>query len=340
MLTSEAQIVPDPQSPTASVLAWSAPAAIRPVPRLAEPTNIAVIIPCYNEQVAIAHVVRAFQAALPSALIYVFDNNSHDDTSAVARAAGAQVRRETLQGKGHVIRRAFADIDADVYVLVDGDDTYDANAAPRMVHMLIDERLDMVTGARAAKAAAAYRTGHRLGNLVLSGLVQVIFGDRVSDVMSGYRVFSRRFVKSFPALAAGFETETEFTIHALELRLPVGEIETTYRERPLGSNSKLRTIRDGLRILRTILVLVKEERPLPFFATAGLVILLIGLGLAVPVVLEFSRTGLVPRLPTAVLSVGLSLLSFLSFSCGLILDSVARGRKEIKRLAYLSIKPA
>jgi hypothetical protein len=352
MPISDAQIVASPESPGPSVLApsvlaqpvlaqpvlaWSAAPAIRP--GLLAKTDIAVIIPCYNEQVALPHVISAFQAALPTAAIYVFDNNSHDETSAVARAAGAEVRREMLQGKGHVIRRAFADIDADVYVLVDGDDTYDASVAPRMVQMLIDERLDMVTGARVSKAAGAYRPGHRLGNRVLTGLVQLVFGNRVSDVMSGYRVFSRRFVKSFPALAAGFETETEFTVHALELRLPVGEIATTYRARALGSNSKLRTVRDGLRILRTIMVLVKEERPLPFFAAAGAVILLAGIGLAVPVLVEFSRTGLVPRLPTAVLSMGLSLLSFLSFSCGLILDSVARGRKEMKRLAYLSVKP-
>lgn len=301
--------------------------------------QIAVIIPCYNEEVAIPHVIGALRAALPTATIYVFDNNSRDATKAAARTAGAVVRTESLQGKGNVIRRAFADIDADIYVLVDGDDTYDAAAAPQMVQLLVENRLDMVTGTRVADAAAAYRPGHRFGNLMLTGLVQKVFGNRVSDMLSGYRVFSRRFVKSFPALSAGFETETEFTVHALELRMPVDEVTTAYRERPEGSTSKLRTIQDGLRILRTILVLTREERPLQFFFLSGAVILLTGLLLAVPVVVEFWHTGLVRRLPTAVLSMGLVLLSFLAFSCGLILDSVARGRKEMKRLAYLAIPP-
>lgn len=301
--------------------------------------QIAVIIPCYNEEVAIPRVVGAFRAALPTATIYVFDNNSRDATVAAARAAGATVRWETLQGKGNVVRRAFADIDADIFVLVDGDDTYEAAAAPRMVQLLVDKRLDMVTGTRVTDAVAAYRPGHRFGNRVLTGLVQIVFGNRIADMLSGYRVFSRRFVKSFPALSAGFETETEFTVHALELRMPVDEVLTSYKERPAGSASKLNTLRDGLRILRTILVLVKEERPLAFFSVCGMLILLTGILLAVPVVVEFSRTGLVPRLPTAVLSMGMVLLSFLAFSCGLILDSVARGRKEMKRLAYLAIAP-
>ncbi len=301
--------------------------------------RIAVIIPCYNEEVAIPHVIGAFRAALPTATIYVFDNNSRDATVAAARAAGATVRTETLQGKGNVVRRAFADIDADIYLLVDGDDTYDAAAAPQMVQLLVEKRLDMVTGTRVSNVAAAYRPGHRFGNRLLTGLVQLVFGNRVSDMLSGYRVFSRRFVKSFPALSAGFETETEFTVHALELRMPVDEVATAYRERPAGSASKLRTMRDGLRILRTILVLVKEERPLPFFSLCGAVIQATGLLLAVPVVVEFWHTGLVPRLPTAVLSMGLVLLSFLALSCGLILDSVARARMEIKRLAYLAIPP-
>jgi glycosyltransferase involved in cell wall biosynthesis len=301
--------------------------------------RIAVIIPCHNEEVAIPQVVGGFRAALPGAAIYVFDNNSRDATVAAARAAGATVRSERLQGKGHVIRRAFSDIDADIYVLVDGDDTYDAAAAPQMVRLLVEQRLDMVTGTRITGVAAAFRPGHRFGNRMLTGLVQMVFGNRVSDMLSGYRVFSRRFVKSFPALSAGFETETEFTVHALELRMPVDEIAIAYRERPAGSASKLHTIRDGLRILRTIVVLVKEERPMQFFSVCGGLILLSGLLLAVPVLIEFWETGLVPRLPTAVLSMGLVLLSFLSFSCGLILDSVARGRKEIKRLAYLAIAP-
>ena len=297
----------------------------------------AVLVPAYNEQVAIAHVVRDFRTALPDAVVYVYDNNSTDGTAAAARMAGAVVRRETLQGKGHVVRRMFADIDADVYVLVDGDNTYDATTASAMVNLLIEEQLDMVTGLRVASSTAAYRRGHVLGNAVLTGIVRQIFGNRIGDMLSGYRVFSRRFVKSFPALASGFETETEFTIHALELRMPIREVATTYRERASGSVSKLRTYADGLRLLRCILMLVKDERPLQFFSAAGLLLLLLGLGLGLPVVIDFFHTGLVLRLPTAVLSTGLVMLSFLSFACGLILDSVARGRREIKRLAYLSV---
>lgn len=299
--------------------------------------RLAVLIPCHNEAVAIAKVVADFRASLPNARIYVYDNNSSDATIAVARAAGALVRSEPLQGKGNVVRRMFADIEADVYVLVDGDDTYDAMVAPDMVRMLLEQRLDMVSGTRIDEAVEAYRRGHRLGNAVLTGMVRWLFGKRLSDVLSGYRAFSRRFVKSFPALAAGFETETEFSVHALELRMPIGELPTAYRVRPMGSASKLRTYVDGWHILRTIVVLVKEERPLQFFSLAGLALLLFGLLLGLPVVVEFMRTGLVPRLPTAVLATGLVLLSFLSFACGLILDSVARGRKEIKRLAYLGI---
>jgi glycosyltransferase involved in cell wall biosynthesis len=298
--------------------------------------RIAVLIPCFNEQAAIGRVVADFRAALPEATIHVYDNNSTDGTAAAARAAGALVRHEALQGKGNVVRRMFADIEADIYLLVDGDDTYEAAAAPRMVALLRDQGLDMVTGARSG-GEAAYRPGHRFGNRVLTGLVAAVFGNRVRDLLSGYRVFSRRFVKSFPALAGGFETETEFTVHALELGMPIGEVPTAYKERPPGSASKLSTIRDGVRILRTILVLVKEERPLPFFGLAALVLLLAGLGLFAPVLLTYLETGLVPRLPTAVLSLGLVLLSFLSLACGLILDTVTRGRKEAKRIAYLAI---
>jgi len=299
--------------------------------------RVAVIIPCYNEAVAIPKVVADFRAVLPDAAIYVYDNNSSDGTGEVARAAGAIVRRETLQGKGNVIRRAFADVDADLYVLVDGDDTYEAAAAPRMIEALLREGLDMVNGARVTDIEKAYRPGHRLGNLVLTGMVRAVFGDRISDMLSGYRVFSRRFVKSFPALAGGFETETEFTVHALDLKMPVGEVRTAYKDRPAGSTSKLRTYSDGVRILRTIVVLVKEERPLQFFSVCGLVLLLLAFVFGVPVVAEFLRTGLVPRLPTAVLAMGLGLVATLSFACGLILDSVSRGRKEIKRLAYLLV---
>jgi glycosyltransferase involved in cell wall biosynthesis len=306
-------------------------------PARTESPAIAVLIPCHNEAVAIPQVVADFRACLPDATLYVYDNNSRDGTAAAASAAGAVVRRETLQGKGHVVRRMFADIDADIYVLVDGDDTYDAAAAPALVRLLQDDGLDMVVGARVTESAGAYRPGHRFGNRLLAGMVRAIFGDRVSDLLSGYRVFSRRFVKSFPALAAGFETETEFTVHALELRMPIGELATRYSDRPAGSASKLRTVSDGLRILRTIVVLVKEERPLQFFASSGLLLLVLGVGVGLPVVAEFLRTGLVPRLPTAVLATGLVLLSFLSFAVGLILDSVTRGRKEMKRLAYLAI---
>ncbi len=302
--------------------------------------RIAVLIPCYNEEVAIPGVVRAFRAALPAAAIYVYDNNSRDRTRSAAAEAGAVVRTEPLQGKGNVVRRMFADIEADAYLLVDGDGTYDAAAAPEMVRMLVEQRLDMVTGVRVTPeeaAAAARRPGHRLGNAMLTGMVRLVFGDRISDMLSGYRVFSRRFVKSFPALAEGFETETEFTVHALQLKMPVGEVRTAYGERPQGSTSKLRTYTDGLRILRTIVMLVKGERPLAFFSAAAGVLLLLALALFVPVLVEYLRTGLVPRLPTAVLSTGLALASLMSFACGLILDTVTRGRKEAKRIAYLSI---
>lgn len=300
--------------------------------------RVAVIIPCFNEVIAIPKVVADFRRVLPDAMIYVYDNNSQDGTAEAARASGAVVRSETLQGKGHVIRRAFADVEADIYVLVDGDDTYDSGSAPAMVRLLAEERLDMVVGVRETEIAAAYRTGHRFGNRLLTGLVRTVFGDRISDMLSGYRVFSRRFVKSFPALAGGFETETEFTVHALDLHMPVGEMRTAYKDRPAGSTSKLRTYSDGWRILRTIVVLVKEERPLPFFGGCAAVLAFLAILLALPVVAEFWRTGLVPRLPTAVLATGLMLLSSLAVSCGLILESVSRGRREIKRLAYLSIR--
>jgi glycosyltransferase involved in cell wall biosynthesis len=299
--------------------------------------TIAVLIPAYNEAVAIARVVGDFRAALPGAAIHVYDNNSTDGTAAAARAAGAIVRRERLQGKGHVVRRMFADVQADIYVMVDADGTYDAAAAPAMVRLLAEGQLDMVVGVRAAAPDAAYRRGHRFGNALFTRIVGAIFGSRVSDMLSGYRVFSRRFVKSFPALSSGFETETELTVHALELNMPIGELETLYRARQMGSSSKLRTWSDGLRILSRILLLVKEERPLQLFMAAGLVLASGSLALGVPVIVAFSRTGLVPRLPTAVLATGLMLLASLSLTCGLILDSMTRGRHEMKRLAYLAI---
>jgi glycosyltransferase involved in cell wall biosynthesis len=281
-------------------------------------------------------VVTAFQAALPSATVYVYDNNSTDDTSAQASAAGAVVRRESLQGKGNVIRRMFADIDADIYVLVDGDGTYDAASAPRMIDRLLDDDLDMVNAARDA-SGDAYRPGHRFGNRLLTGIVSRIFGNRLTDMLSGYRVFSRRFAKSFPGLAHGFEIETELTVHALELRLPIAEIRAPYGSRPPGSISKLGTIRDGIRVLWTILVLIKEERPLPFFSLVAAVLAVSSVLLVVPIVITFLETGLVPRVPTAVLATGMMVLAFLSLACGLILDTVTRGRRELKRLHYLSI---
>jgi glycosyltransferase involved in cell wall biosynthesis len=304
---------------------------------LPDDLSVAVLIPCYNEAAAIAKVVADFRAVLPWARIYVYDNNSSDGTVVAARDAGAVVRTEALQGKGHVVRRMFADVEADVFVLVDGDDTYDAAVAPEMLRLMLDRQLDMVTGARLTEETAAYRRGHRVGNAVLTGLVRRIFGDRVSDMLSGYRVFSRRFVKSFPALAVGFETETEFTVHALELKMPIGEIVTAYRGRPPGSVSKLRTYADGVRILRAIVLLVKEERPLQFFALIGGVLLLVGFGIGLPVVAEFLETGFVARLPSAVLATGFVLLSFLTFVCGLVLDTVTHGRREMRRLAYLAI---
>ncbi len=297
----------------------------------------AILIPCYNEEASIAKVVGDFRAALPSAEIYVYDNNSVDRTVELARGAGAQIGHERLQGKGNVVRRMFSDVESDVYVLVDGDDTYEASSAAEMIDQLLSEKLDMVTGTRVTTMAGAYRRGHRFGNVMLTSIVAAIFGDRVTDMLSGYRALSRRFVKSFPALSSGFETETELTVHALELKMPLGEQETPYRERPEGSPSKLNTYRDGWRILVTIVLLVKEEKPLQFFTVAAVVLFFAGVGLSIPIFIEFHRTHLVPRLPTAVLSTGLVLMSFLSLVCGLVLDSVARGRKEAKRMAYLSI---
>jgi glycosyltransferase involved in cell wall biosynthesis len=299
--------------------------------------HVAVLIPCYNEAAAIESVITGFQGALPDATIHVYDNNSSDATVEIARRAGAIVRVERLQGKGNVVRRMFADVDADVYVLVDGDGTYDAGAAPTLVRRLLDEDLDMVTGTRVAQSSAAYRTGHAFGNRMLTGMVAGIFGNRCGDMLSGYRAFSRRFVKSFPALAAGFEIETELTVHALELRMPIADIPTTYGERGAGSSSKLHTVRDGVRIVVTIVNLVKAERPLQFFTLLSLALMLVALALGVPLLLTFLETGLVPRFPTAILAMGLVIIAFLSFTAGVILDSVAGGRRELKRLRYLDI---
>jgi len=300
--------------------------------------RIAVVIPCYNESAAIGNVVADFRRALPNADIYVYDNASADDTKAVAEAAGAIVRSEALRGKGNVVRRMFADVEADAYLLVDGDGTYDARSAPLMVERLLNESLDMVNGARVAETSGAYRPGHAFGNKLLTGTVALVFGNRIRDMLSGYRVLSRRFVKSFPALATGFETETEVAVHALELRLPIAEIDTPYRDRPAGSQSKLRTFRDGFRILKTIALLVKEERPLQFFGCVAAVLALAAVALAWPLLLEYLETGLVPRFPTAILSTGLMILAFMSVVVGLILDSVTLGRRELKRLHYLGLR--
>jgi glycosyltransferase involved in cell wall biosynthesis len=298
--------------------------------------TVAVLVPCYNEEAAIGRVVRDFRAVLPDATIYVYDNNSRDRTAEVAAEAGAIVRRETLQGKGNVVRRMFADVEADIYVMVDGDDTYHAASAPALIQKLIDEQLDMVNGARVTEIEAAYRPGHRFGNILLTSLVTFVFGRRTADMLSGFRVFSRRFVKSFPTLVAGFEIETELTVHALELRMPIAEVATPYKDRPPGSVSKLSTFKDGFRILFMIGKLVKEERPLEFFSIAAAALAVASVIIAMPVVLTFLETGLVPRLPTAVLSTGLMILAFLAVACGLILETVTRGRREMKRMAYLA----
>jgi hypothetical protein len=298
--------------------------------------RIAVLIPCFNEETAIARVVADFAAALPEAVIHVYDNNSTDRTVEVARRAGAVVGRETHQGKGNVVRRMFADVDADIFVLVDGDATYDAGSARAMVGRLLAEQLDMVVAARVDREEAAYRAGHRFGNRLFSLAVDWAFNATFTDILSGYRVFSRRFVKSFPVLSRGFEIETELTVHALELELPAAEIATPYFARPVGSASKLNTWRDGLRILLTIVDLCRSERPLAFFGAIGAVLAMISIVLAIPIIATFLEQGIVPRLPTAVLSTGLMLLAFLFAVAGLILDTVTRGRREMKLLAYLA----
>ena len=299
--------------------------------------RIAVVLPCYNEEAAIAQTVAGFRAALPDAVIYVYDKNSRDRTADVARGAGAIVRTERMQGKGHVVRRMFADVDADIYVMADGDATYDAAAAPAMVARMKGEQLDMVVGARVHEAADAYRRGHVFGNRLMTGFLARLFGRSFSDIFSGYRVFSRRFVKSFPVLSAGFEIETEISVHALELKMPVAEVETRYFARPEGSASKLNTWADGLRILRTIIRLYRIERPLLFFGAIAALLVATGLVLSLDLAFTWMETGLVPRLPTAVLVTGLMILAALSLFSGLILDTVVRGRQEVRRLAYLAL---
>ena len=303
---------------------------------MASQPRIAVLLPCYNEEAAIERTVVGFRAALPDATVYVFDNNSSDRTIERARAAGAIVRIEKQQGKGNVVRRMFADVDADVYLMADGDLTYDPAAAAPMVAMLLADQLDMVVGTRKHEQAEAYRGGHVLGNKIFTGLLAGLFGRSFTDIFSGYRVFSRRFVKSFPVLSAGFEIETEMSVHALELRMPVGELETVYAARPEGSTSKLSTYRDGWRILKTIVTLYRIERPVLFFGSIGLGLLLLGIILAIPLISTYLATGLVPRLPTAILITGLGIVATLCLFAGLILDTVTRGRREVRRLAYLA----
>jgi glycosyltransferase involved in cell wall biosynthesis len=302
-----------------------------------ERLRIAILLPCYNEEAAIGQTVAAFRAALPHARIYVYDNNSRDRTREVAAAAGAIVRGERMQGKGNVVRRMFADIEADVYVMADGDATYDAAAAPELVARLVDEQLDMVVGARRSEVEEAYRRGHRFGNRLLTGMLARIFGRSFTDILSGYRVFSRRFVKSFPALSRGFETETEISVHALELAMPVAEVVTAYGARPEGSHSKLSTYRDGWRILRTILHLFRIERPVLFYGGFAAMLAALAVVLAIPLVVTYAQTHLVPRFPTAILVTGLMIVAVISFAVGLILDTVVRGRREVRRLAYLAL---
>jgi glycosyltransferase involved in cell wall biosynthesis len=299
--------------------------------------RIAVLLPCYNEEAAIGATVEGFRRALPQATIYVYDNNSRDRTREVAAAAGAVVRSESQQGKGFVVRRMFADVEADVYLMADGDLTYDPEGAPEMVRLVLAEQLDMVVGTRRHEEAEAYRGGHVLGNRLFTRLLSGLFGRSFSDIFSGYRAFSRRFVKSFPVLSQGFEIETEMSVHALELRLPVGEVETRYLARPEGSHSKLSTFRDGWRILKTIVMLYRIERPVLFFGGIGLLLLLAAILLAVPLVLTYVETGLVPRFPTAILVTGMTVIAVLCFFAGLILDTVTRGRREMRRLAYLAL---
>ena len=298
--------------------------------------RIAVLLPCYNEEAAIVRTIEGFQAALPGAAIFVYDNNSRDRTVELALAAGVEVRTERMQGKGNVVRRMFADIDADIYLMADGDLTYDPAAAPAMVKLLIDDGLDMVVGTRLHDASDAYRGGHVLGNRIFTGLLSSLFGRSFSDIFSGYRVFSRRFVKSFPVLSEGFEIETEISVHALELRMPVGEVETAYGARPEGSESKLSTFRDGWRILRTIATLYRIERPVLFYGSIGGLLLIAAILLSIPLVLTYLNTGLVPRFPTAILVTGMTIIAVLCFFAGLILDTVTRGRREMRRLAYLA----
>lgn len=301
--------------------------------------RIAVVIPCYNEAAAIALTLDEMRLALPQAQLYVFDNASSDDTASIARAHGAQVAHVSQRGKGNVVRRMFADVEADIYVMVDGDATYDPSRLREHVQLLQEQHLDMLVGHRTDDAATSktYRPGHRWGNQQLTQAVSRIFGGTLGDVLSGYRVFSRRYVKSFPAISQGFEIETELTVHALELRMPMAEVPVIYRARPEGSASKLSTYRDGWRIAKTIAKLFITERPLRFFSSVATTLALLAFGLGTPLALTYMQTGLVPRLPTAVLVTGLMVCAASSFVCGAVLHTVTVGRREVKRLHYLSI---
>ena len=301
--------------------------------------SIAVILPAYNEAATIGEVVASFRAALPDAQIYVYDNNSTDETASLAAGSGAIVRRERMQGKGHVMRRAFADVDADIYVMADADGTYDSAAAPELVAELRMGPYDMVVGTRKGQSDGAYRHGHMAGNALFNLLLRTMFEDRFTDVFSGYRVLSRRFVKSFPSMSRGFEVETELSLHAIQLRAATSEVLTTYAARPSGSVSKLRTIRDGVRILWTLFRYLMHYRPFPFYGTLAGVLAIVSLALGIPVVEEFMRTGLVPRIPTALLAVGIMLMAAGSFGSGLILDNIRQGLVELKRLQYLRMQP-
>jgi len=302
-------------------------------------SRVAILIPCFNEAATIEGVIAGFRAHLPQAEIFVCDNNSDDGTGAVAARAGAQVLHEARQGKGNVMRRMFADIAADVYLMVDGDATYEPAVAPAMIRMLLEGRYDLVNATRRATGSGSFPAGHRFGNWLLTGLVGLVFGIVTSDILSGYKALSRRFVKTFPALSSGFEIETEIMIHALELRLAVGEIEAPYGQRPKRSASKLRTFRDGFRILRLIGFLIRQEHPFAVFASLSALLVAVSLWLGLPVVREFLATGLVPRLPTAVLAATLFLSAVVSFVAGIILDGITETRRELKRLAYLSFPP-
>ncbi|MDQ1204238.1 glycosyltransferase [Microbacterium sp. SORGH_AS_0862] len=298
--------------------------------------SIAAIVPCYNEELAIGKVVADLREAVPEMAIYVYDNNSSDETARVAREAGAIVRHESTKGKGNVVRRAFADVEADIYVLIDGDDTYATRDLPRMIDALRSGPFDHVLGVRRQETAGAYRPGHELGNKGFNWFVSRVFKSRVEDMLSGYRVFSRRFVKSFPALSREFEIETELTVHAMSLRVPQVEVPVGFKDRPAGSESKLRTYHDGFRILSLIIGLIRHERPFLFYGIVGVLLALVALLIGAPVVAEYFQTGLVPRLPSALLSVGIAILAFLSWTIGLILDGVLKARREFSRLNYLT----